>query len=675
MKQKKSKYENLHIRPKKTKKHRLFWFFVKVQIFFMMLVLAGVAYYFFGGFGKEVQALHDEAIKLVEESDESVFRQNQTSVVYDVNGELISTVKGVKDVYYLHYEDIPADFIDAIISIEDKKFYRHIGIDFKAIVRAAWAMVRDREVTQGGSTITQQLARTVFLSMERTWERKIEEIYIALELEQEYEKDDILEFYLNNVYFANGYYGIEAASQGYFSCPADELELSEVAFICAIPNNPSLYDPIRHKENTLKRRDRILKNMWEDGVISDEEYEEALSFDIQLNRKEKVKNNYVETYTYYCAIRMLMEQEGFVFRSSFDSEEDKALYEELYDKMYYECQKGLFTKGYRIYTSIDLQQQQILQQSIDEELAFDTELSEEGIYALQASGVCIDNETGYVTAIVGGRYQEYDGYTFNRAYQGYRQPGSSIKPLIVYAPAFEAGYKPTDTIYDEPIEDGPDTYYYYRDMTLREAVEKSANGPTWRLFETLTPSVGLQYLKEMNFAKVVDADYTMSSCLGGVTHGFSALEMTSAYATLENDGYFREPTCIIKITDAEGNTIVQSEMEEKSVYDTSAARAMTDVLRGVLTNGTGGEYGLTRMPCAGKTGTTNDNKDGWFVGYTPYYTTGIWVGYDMPRSLPSLRGATYPLNIWYNYMEKIHEELEVVDFLPYVDYNTLEDHE
>lgn len=656
----------------KKKKHRLFWFFVKVQIFFMALVFICVAYYYFGGFGKKVEMLHDEAIILVDNSDEMTFRENQTSVVYDANGVLISTVKGEKDVYYLQYEEIPSTFIDAMISIEDKKFYDHIGIDFKAIVRAAWAMVQDGEVTQGGSTITQQLARTIYLSMERTWERKVEEIYIALELDQKYSKDDIMEFYLNNIYFGNGYYGIEAASQGYFSRSVDKLELSEIAFLCAIPNNPSLYNPLTKMENTIGRRDRILYQMLQDEKISQEEYQDALEAEIVLDRPEELKNDYVETYTYYCAIRLLMEKRGFEFRNEFDSEEERELYNEAYQRMYYECQKGLFTEGYRIYTSIDLEQQQLLQAAIDHEMAFDTEVSDEGVYAFQASGVCIDNETGRVTAIVGGRTQDFSGYTLNRAYQSHRQPGSCIKPLVVYTPAFERGHVPEEMILDVPIENGPDTWYYNTEISIRQAVEKSLNGPAWRLFAELTPKVGLKYLLEMDFSKIVKTDYTMASSIGGLTYGFSALEMAAAYSTLENDGYYRTPTCIVKITDADGNVIVASEQEEKPIYDTNCARIMTDVLEGVFTDGTGKGFAITGMPCAAKTGTTNDNKDGWFVGYSHYYTTSIWVGYDMPRSLDTLGGSTYPARIWHDYMEKIHEGLEVVDFLPYVDYNELE---
>lgn len=656
---------------KQKKRHRLFWFFVKTQIFLMLLVLAGVAYYYLGGYGKTVQTLHQEAVALVEQSEEETFRANQTSVVYDAKGSLISTVKGEKDVYYLQFEEIPSDFVDAIISIEDKKFYRHIGIDLKAIVRAAWAMVRNGEVTQGGSTITQQLARTVFLSNERTWERKIEEIYIALELEQKYTKDDILEYYLNNVYFANGYYGIQAASQGYFSLPVDKLELSQVAFLCAIPNNPTLYDPVTSLENTIKRRDRILYNMWSDGVINDREYEEALEYKIVLNRPEKVKNNYVETYTYYCAIRLLMEQEGFEFKNHFSTEDEKEAYEEAYNQLYAHCQQGLFTKGYRIYTSIDLNQQQMLQDAIDNTLAFDTEVSEEGVYTLQSAGVCIDNLTGYVTAIVGGRTQEFEGYTLNRAYQSYRQPGSAIKPLIVYTPCFERGYLPTTIVSDVEIEDGPKSGSYMGDITIRQAVEHSRNVPAWTLFEELTPEVGLQYLLEMNFSKIHKNDYYLPASLGGFTKGVSPLEMAAAYATLENDGYYREPTCIVKITDADGNIILETSEEEKSIYDVNAARMMTDVLKGVFTDGTAKGRGLSVMPCAGKSGTTNDNKDGWFVGYTHYYTTSIWMGYDMPKQLETLVGSSYPAIIWQDYMEKIHIDLEIVDFLPYVDYNTL----
>ena len=260
---------------KKKKKYRAFWFFAKLQIVLVLLVAGAVGWYYYGGYAQKVAIMQQEARMFVQKSNADTFRSVQTSLVYDTNGKLISALKGEKDVYYLEYEDIPAYAVAAMISIEDKKFYSHSGIDIKAILRAAQAMIQNGEVTQGGSTITQQLAKLTFLTQERTWERKIEEIFIAVGLEQKFSKDEIMEFYLNNVYFGNGYYGIQAASKGYFNVDAKDLSLSQITFLCAIPNNPSLYDPVEKMENTIKRRDRILNQMLQDGKISQETFGQA----------------------------------------------------------------------------------------------------------------------------------------------------------------------------------------------------------------------------------------------------------------------------------------------------------------------------------------------------------------------------------------------------------------
>ena len=245
------------------------------------------------------------------------------------------------------------------------------------------------------------------------------------------------------------------------------------------------------------------------------------------------------------------------------------------------------------------------------------------MYALQSAAVCIDNDNGYVRAIVGGRSQDFSGYTLNRAFQSYRQPGSAIKPLIVYTPSFERNYTPDSVVTDEPIEDGPRNANgsYSGQITVRTAVEKSVNTIAWKLYEELTPEVGLSYLEKMNFAKLDANDYRPATALGGFTNGVSALEMASGYAAIENDGNYRAPTCIVKILDADGNEIYAPAQTEEAVYKQNAARMMTDVLKGVITSGTAHGLGLGSMPAAGKTGTSNDQKDGWFVGYTRYYTT------------------------------------------------------
>ena len=650
---------------KKTRSQKI-WGFLKFQMILMLLVVAAVAYYYAGGYAAKVSAMKTEAVSMVSHSSKDTFRKSQTSIAYDINGKTLSVLKGEKDVYYIEYEDIPIYVKQAIISTEDKRFYKHNGIDYRGIMRAAVAMIQDGEVTQGGSTITQQLARTVFLSNERTWERKIEEMYIAVELEKKYSKEEILEFYLNNVYFANGYYGIEAAAQGYFGTDVSHLSLSQMIYLCAIPNNPTLYNPLTHADKTQARRDRILKSMLEDQVISESSYQTAVAEQIKTTEPEEIKNNYAETYTYYCATRALMELEGFEFQTVFSDDEEKTAYDREYQSLYDTCNKKLFTGGYRIYTSLDLDAQSQLQASVDEVLAGFGEKSDEGIYELQGAAVCIDNTTGMVRAIIGGRSQDdVEGYTLNRAFQSFRQPGSAIKPLIVYTPALERGYTPDTTVVDEPIADGPvnGDGTYSGAMSLRQAVARSKNTIAWKIFEELTPEVGISYLEAMGFSNLDANDKRLPASIGGFTNGVSPLEMAKGYATIKNDGGYRNPTCIMKITDADGEVIYQADQTASVIYKENACRQMTDMLQTVITSGTGRGYSLGMMPCAGKTGTTNDNKDGWFVGYTPYYTTSVWVGYDIPKEVPGLGGGTYPGKIWHSFMSWLHEGLEPVDFI------------
>ncbi len=652
-------------RRKKTRSQKI-WGFLKFQMILMLLVVAAVAYYYAGGYAAKVSAMKTEAVSMVSHSSKDTFRKSQTSIAYDINGKTLSVLKGEKDVYYIEYEDIPIYVKQAIISTEDKRFYKHKGIDYRGIMRAAVAMIQDGEVTQGGSTITQQLARTVFLSNERTWERKIEEMYIAVELEKKYSKEEILEFYLNNVYFANGYYGIEAAAQGYFGTDVSHLSLSQMIYLCAIPNNPTLYNPLTHADKTQARRDRILKSMLEDQVISESSYQTAVAEQIKTTEPEEIKNNYAETYTYYCATRALMELEGFEFQTVFSDDEEKTAYDREYQSLYDACNKKLFTGGYRIYTSLDLDAQSQLQASIDEVLAGFGEKSDEGIYELQGAAVCIDNTTGMVRAIIGGRSQDdVEGYTLNRAFQSFRQPGSAIKPLIVYTPALERGYTPDTTVVDEPIADGPvnGDGTYSGAMSLRQAVARSKNTIAWKIFEELTPEVGISYLEAMGFSNLDANDKRLPASIGGFTNGVSPLEMAKGYATIKNDGGYRNPTCIMKITDADGEVIYQADQTASVIYKENACRQMTDMLQTVITSGTGRGYSLGMMPCAGKTGTTNDNKDGWFVGYTPYYTTSVWVGYDIPKEVPGLGGGTYPGKIWHSFMSWLHDGLEPVDFI------------
>lgn len=661
---------------KRKKKYRGLKLLLGFSITVLILGVIGIGGLYVTGIGPKVLKLHEEAVKLVSTSSIDTFKASQTTLVYDTNGEQIASLKGDKGIYYLESESIPTYVKNAFISIEDKKFYTHNGIDIKAIFRAAKSIIENQSITQGASTITQQLSRNIFLTNKVSWERKVEEIFIALELEKVYSKSEILEFYLNNIYFANGYYGIEAASMGYFSVDVHDLSLSQIVFLTAIPNNPTIYNPNEHMDHTLARRDRILSQMLSDGKISNDEYVSAIDEEIVLNinKENKVQHNYAETYIYYCATRALMEQRGFVFQNYFNTKNQKQAYQEQYDALYDECQNSLYTSGYRIYTSMDMTMEQELQTAIDDKLYAFVSVSDEGVYNMQAAATCIDNKTGNVVAIIGGRSQETVGYTLNRAYQSFRQPGSSIKPILVYTPAFEKGYTPDSNLVDEPITDGPKNYGggYAGSVSLRYAVMKSINTVAWKLLDEITPSVGLTYLKEMNFAKIEKEDDRNAIALGGFTTGVSSVEMAAAYATIENDGVYRYPTCITKITSADGEIIYQNKGEGKQIYKENAARMMTDVLKSVMTDGTGRGLGISTTQTAGKTGTTNDYKDGWFVGFSTYYTTSVWVGCDMPREVEGLTGSSYPGKIWHEYMESIHKELTSFSFSPYTSYNSVE---
>ena len=633
-----------------------------IALLLAIVVIGGVLIYM--KYGKKLIAMESDAKKIVSKSTMETFRQNETSIIYDANGNIMSKLKGEKDVYYIKYSDIPQVAVSAITSIEDKNFFKHKGYDLKAIIRAGLAYIKNKGViTQGGSTITQQLARNIFLSFEESWQRKAREIFIAIELEKKYTKKEIMEFYLNNIYFANGYYGIQSAALGYFGKGVNSLSLSQITFLLSIPNSPTRYNPYENIEGTLARRDRILDQMVLDGKITEAQASKAKSEEIKLKAPKVEKSSYALTFALDRAVKALMKSEGFNFRYSFNSDEERKAYNENYSEVYSSCQTRLYSGGYRIYTSIDPEKQKLLQDTVDSGLSVSSEKSKSGIYSLQGAAVTIDNSSGRVVAIVGGRSQKLKGSTLNRAYQSFRQPGSTIKPLIVYTPAFEQGYTPESMVKDEKIEGGPVNAdgVFSGNMTILDALAKSKNTVAWKLFTEISPAIGIGKLLDMGFSAISDTDYYPSAALGGFTKGVNAVEMASAYAAIENGGEFREPTCIMKMTDSSGNDIVADGFYQKGtskyIYDENACKMMITCMEAVMTKGTGVGGKLATMPCAGKTGTTNDSKDLWFVGFTKYYTTSVWVGYDIPRSLAGLTYTATPLGIWKTYMDSINNGL------------------
>lgn len=612
----------------------------------------------------KVLQLASEAKKIADESTVDTFKDGKTTVIYDKNGDQLCTMKASKDMYYIDFDNIPSTLADSFVVMEDRDFYSHSGIDIKAIVRAMIANRKSDTIVQGASTITQQVAKNVFLTQEVTWERKIKEIFLSWNLEKKYSKEQILEFYLNNIYFSNGYYGIEAAARGYFGKSVSELSVSEQAFIAAIPNNPTKYNPLTKYDSTLVRRNLILKELYNADYIDSMTYNTALEEEITITgsgQKVSTKNNSVETYARHCATEEMMKYCGFVMRNNFESDDEYNEYEELYQQYYSACQQMLINGGYTVYTSIDPEAQEALQDSIDKNLKSYTSLSDEGVYEFQGAATCIDNNTGNVVAIVGSRSQELKGYTLNRAYQSYRQPGSSIKPIVVYTPYLQQGNTPDTLVVDEKIEGGPNnadgTYSGY--ITLRTAVMKSKNTVAWKIYrDDITPKMGIGFLLNMGFHKVWMDKNTNAVALGGFTYGVSTEEMAGAFATIVNDGQYRQPTCVTRITNTSGKTIVDTSGREQRIYDTNSCRMMTDMLRSAVTGGTGVGAEPSNAIVAGKTGTTNSNKDAWFCGYSQYYTVAVWTGYDYPKTQSSVK----TLSIFRDFMEVVHQGKAKVEF-------------
>lgn len=611
------------------------------------------------------------AQKTVNKSTYETFIPEQSTYIYDSEENIIAKLKGEKDAIYLPYKDIPKYAIDAFIAVEDRTFWTNEGIDIKGIIRVGVDFIKTKgEEMHGASTITQQLARNIFLTHEVSIERKAKEILIAINLTNKYSKNEIMEFYVNNICFSNGIYGLEAASINYFNKPSSELTLSQLCYLCAIPNAPEYYNPYKNPERAIVRRDKILGDMLEEGCISKIDYEEAIKEEIILEKPEINFNNYQATYAIDCATRFLMEKNGFEFKYDFVTNTEFKNYKKLYEEEYQKTQEELKSSGYRIYTTLNSSVQTKMQQIIDEELAFNQEKNSlTNIYSLQSALTVIDNDTGKVIALVGGRTQENEDnlYTLNRAYQGYRQPGSTFKPLVVYTPALMSGFTKNTTVYNIDVSKAKEKDVNVQELTgtpmrLQTALEQSKNGVAWQIFDKLGPLYTMSFVSKMQFSNISPDDYFNSSSLGGLTYGTTTTEMAAAYATLQNHGQYREATCLNQIIDPKGKNIY-TEKETVEVYSAKASDVMTEMMTGVLTSGTAAKlkwYNETKMIAACKTGTTNDSKDGWLCGYTPYYTVSVWVGYDIPKTLDDLYGATYPGQIWKKAMLSLIDKKEII---------------
>lgn len=601
---------------------------------------------------------------------EDDFVMKEDTVVYDKNGEQAGSVNAGR-YKYTEIKEISPYLYNGYIAVEDKRFKTHSGVDMLATMRAGVALVKNRgDIKQGGSTITQQVIKNNLLTQEKSYTRKIAEILLAPTVETKFGKDKIMEFYCNSNFYGNRCYGVGAASEYYFNKEAADLEPHEAALLIGLSNNPSAYDPVNKPDAALEKRNEVLQKMYDEEVITEKEYNSAVKKKIKVLQvtNDSTNENYVVSYAIHCAALALMEKDEFKFQYTFEDKDDYESYNERYGNAYSEKCNQIRDGGYKLYTSIDMKKQKKLQKAVDNGLAFSKEKNADKTkYALQGAAVCVDNNSNYVVAIVGGRGTK-DSY--NRGYLSARQSGSSIKPLIDYTPGFETGaFSPATMMKDQKIENGPKNSGggYRGNVRIREAVGRSINTIAWQVLDTITPAYGMSYLDKLHFHNLsyVDND-NLSLSLGGFTEGVRVVDMAKGYSTLANNGNYSERTCIQKIEHVSEGTVYKSSEDTTKVFTEDAAWMMTDVLKGVLNEdyGTGRALKLDNgQIAAGKTGTTNSSKDVWFCGYTKYYTTVVWAGYDTPRAMPGVTGASLPGVIWKDYMNQIHKNKEPEDFV------------
>lgn len=562
---------------------------------------------------------------------------DRTSIIYDGQSDVVTRLHGVQDRTWVSISELQPSTVYAFISAEDARFFEHEGVDVIRIAGAIVADIKAGSYVQGASTISQQLIKLSHLTSEKTISRKAEEAALAYEMERQYSKEDILEMYLNYVYFGGGYYGIEAAAEGYFGVHASNLTLDQSAMLAGILKSPSGYAPHINYAASINRRNNILRLMRDYGYITDDEKKQAAAKrpTILHDKNEEYSGYYTDAVTKSAAALMGITVDELI--------------------------RG----GYSIYSAMDSDIQHYCEEMFKNGELFPAEDSEAAIVVLEPS-------TGMVVAMVGGRSYT-GGISFNRATDIRRQPGSVIKPVIAYAPAFEyLNYTAADMILDEETtfaDYTPSNYgnKYYGWVTVREAVTKSLNVPA---VKTLS-AVGVYRAKD--FAKRCgiefdDKDDSLALALGGFTYGVSPLQIAGAYSCFASGGIYNTPTLIKKITDRNGLTVYEYRQDNRRVMSEANAYILTSMLKSVVTEGTGHRLNTLDIPIAGKTGTVglaNGNRDAWMAGYTPEYTAVVWQGYDSDRLglLPSsATGGTYPALMLYELFNHIYPDGRSGDF-------------
>lgn len=647
---------------------------------------------------------------------------DESSFIYDQDKNLIEKVHGSSFRSIVPLEKIPTDLQHAIIAIEDERFYKHPGIDVKRIAGALWYDLRTMSKAQGASTLTQQLAKNIYTSPEKSISRKIKDMYYAIELEKHLTKDQILHAYLNTAFMGRDAVGVQAAAQTYFAKNVEDLTLPESAMIAGITKFPTKYSPYvsakldgsedlqnteilvfpitegidlatdteRNSYDTLLKYGKIDKFQYSQLKKGDLYIRKAVLNPNAIDRQHVVlgkmkqlgyitESQYTEAINAPITIKIGKKKETGI-SSYFNDLLKKQVVDALMQKGYTEDEATdiLYNGGLRIYSTMDMRIQKILEKEYENSRNFPGSFTDEnGIPQPQSAMVIMDQHTGEVKGLVGGRMIG-GSKIFNRAINP-RQPGSAIKPLAVYIPALDSGMTAATVFEDKPRPDGKGGYWpknvgsYRGAQTIRDLVKHSSNVGAVKVAESLSSSESssintmIQYLQKMGFTTLVTRsqnprhnDENLSLTLGGMTRGLTPLEMTAAYSAIANNGTYIKPVLFTKIENNTGEIILEIPKSKKKIVDPAVAYVMTDIMRSVVTEGSGRVAAIPGMNVVGKTGTTSDKKDAWFVGYSPYYTAATWIGSDMPRPLSD--GSKLSAKLWQKVMTQVHEGLPKKDF-------------
>jgi len=596
------------------------------------------------------------------------FKLNESSTIWyqDHSGQWreLSKLSGTENRVWVDYEDIPWYMEKALVAIEDKRFYEHKGVDWYRTAGAFVEMFARMETSYGGSTITQQLIKNLTGEDEITIQRKLTEIFGALELEKKYDKQEIVEWYLNAVYFGQGCWGVQTAAQTYFGKEVTDLSLAECASIVGITNLPTYYDPFYNEDNNKRRQETILREMYEQGYIDYAMYKEAVEEELAFTRSpgeeysQEIMSYYTETVI-EDVTEDLMQLKGIGYDTA---------------------RNLLYNGGYQIYCCLDPN----IQASVD---AVYTDVNNflgvsSSSQQMQSAIVVMNPYDGRILAISGGVGEKNINFGLNRATGTYRSPGSSIKPIASYGPAVDLGLITPSTLVDDSGNitlsgtswyPANDSNTHYGVVSIYNALQYSLNTVAAQIVDKLPqgPQTSYDYLiSRLGVESLIpsDCDYAPMA-LGQLTHGITVREMAQAYCAFVNDGVFTYSRSYSLVTDSEGNEVIDNSPSTIQAFKANTAHVMTYMLQNAVENGTGGEAALWTMPVAGKTGTSTDYKDRWFVGCTPYYVAAVWTGYDIPERVQT--SSNPAAKAWKRVMSPIHEGLTWQSFTyPLLEGNT-----